>query len=146
MTEASPRRFPFAKIALALAAVLLLGAGMCGLSFVLPPPLGPNSHIEFDGGVLGGVSLIAMLLSAPLLLLTLVVWAIAAAIRGASAGANQTPETPPGPLGRGQAGQGQAGQGQAEQGQAGQGQAGEGQAGQGQAGQGQAGQDSDKLD
>jgi len=83
MTDPTPKRFPFAKVVIVMVVCFLVGLGLCGLDFVLGSN-GYGQHEEFSVGPLDGVSLIVMVLSAAGLVLSLLVWALAAMVGGIS--------------------------------------------------------------
>jgi hypothetical protein len=82
MDNPTPKRFPFAKIVVVMAACFLVGMGLCGLDYVLGAH-GYGKGGEFSVGPLDGVSLLVMILSAAGLVLSLIVWGFAAIIRSA---------------------------------------------------------------
>ena len=82
MTEPTPKRFPFAKIVIVMAVAFLVGLGLCGLDIALGSHGIGKTGEEFSVGPLDGVSLLVMALSAAGLVLSLIVWALAAIIGG----------------------------------------------------------------
>ncbi len=80
MSKPQARGFPFAKIVVILAAAFGIGVGLCGLDFFLAAKGIGKSTEEFGVGPLDSVSLLVMLLSLGGLILTLIAWAIAAAV------------------------------------------------------------------
>jgi len=82
MNEPQVNRFPFAKIVVIFAVAFLVGVGLCGLDYVLAANGIGKSTEEFGVGILDGPSLIIMVLSAACLILTLIVWMIAAVLSG----------------------------------------------------------------
>jgi hypothetical protein len=93
MTDPTPKRFPFAKVVIVMVVAFLVGLGLCGLDFVLGSHGYGQPHAEFSVGPLDGVSLIVMVLSAAGLVLSLLVWALAAIVGGiASSGKDKGAE------------------------------------------------------
>jgi hypothetical protein len=95
MTEPSRRGFPFAKTVTVLAITFGVGLGMCGLS-VIVGGLGAhhNNAMNTFGPVLvvlSVVGLIGMVVSGPLLVITVIVWVIAGAIGSRSGKEPQKP-------------------------------------------------------
>ncbi len=86
MSEPTVKRFPFAKIVAVMAVSFLVGVGLCGLDFALGANGIGKSGGEFSVGPLDGVSLVVMALSAVGLVLSLIVWMVAAIIRSAGSG------------------------------------------------------------
>lgn len=82
MTDPTPKRFPFAKIVIVMAVAFLVGLGLCGLDIALGANGIGKTGEEFSVGPLDGVSLVVMALSAAGLVLSLIVWALAAIIGG----------------------------------------------------------------
>jgi hypothetical protein len=80
MGEVPEKRFPFAKIVIGMAACFLVGLGLCGLDFALGANGIGKPGEEFSVGPLDGVSLVVMVLSGAGLVVSLVVWALAAAL------------------------------------------------------------------
>jgi hypothetical protein len=74
-------RSVFAKIVLVLSLAFLCGVGLCGLDYALAAHGVGKSTQEFGVGPLDGLSLAVMALSAIALLLTVVVWICAVAIK-----------------------------------------------------------------
>jgi len=75
-------RVPFAKIVVIFAVSFLAGVGLCGIDYLLAANgIGKNTE-EFGVGPLDAPSLIVMFLSAACLILTLIVWLIAAIVSG----------------------------------------------------------------
>jgi hypothetical protein len=81
MSPAGGKGFPFAKIVVVLAIAFGVGVGLCGLSFVAASA-GFKSHEEFGVDSIGiaNVSLVVMVLSAGVLVLALVAWAVAGTV------------------------------------------------------------------
>lgn len=87
--------FPFAKTVTVLASIFGIALGMCGLNYLLLFGLGAARGgsaklAQFVGpvaGVLGFIELAAMLITAPLLVITVIAWIISGAFasRGGSA-------------------------------------------------------------
>ena len=84
MSEQPVKRFPFAKIAAVMAVGFLVGVGLCGLDFALGAHGIGKTQEEFNVGPLDGVSMVVMAFSLLGLVLSLIVWAVAAVVRGAS--------------------------------------------------------------
>lgn len=82
MTDPTPKRFPFAKIVIVMAVAFLVGLGLCGLDTVLGAYGIGKTGEEFNVGPLDGISLLVMGLSAAGLVLSLIVWALAAIVGG----------------------------------------------------------------
>src|ERR1700733_13682684 len=68
----------FAKIATILAISLVIGIGLCGMDYFLAANGIGKSNEEFGIGPLDGVSMVVMILSAAGLVITLVLWFLAA--------------------------------------------------------------------
>ena len=79
MSGSGGKGFPFARVVVVLAVAFGVGAGLCGLSFVVAAH-GFKSNEEFGVDSLGiaGFSLIVMVLSAAALVVTAVAWGLAA--------------------------------------------------------------------
>lgn len=88
MTETNPKRFPFAKAVIVMAVCFLVGLGLCGLDYVLGAHGYGQPHEEFSVGPLDGISLVVMALSFAGLVLSLIVWAVAAVVTGIGSGIN----------------------------------------------------------
>ena len=88
-------RFPFAKIVVILAIAFLVGVGLCGIDYWLGSQGIGKSGEEFSVGPLDAPSLIIMFLSAACLILTLIVWMIAAIVSSTlSTSGEETQDTP----------------------------------------------------
>lgn len=87
MSGSGGKGFPFAKIVVVLAVAFGVGAGLCGLSFVVASH-GFKSNEEFGVDSLGiaGFSLIVMVLSGGALVLAAVGWVLAAIFGGIGKG------------------------------------------------------------
>ena len=86
MGEVPEKRFPFAKIVIVMAVCLLVGVGLCGLDFALGAHGIGKPKEEFSVGPLDGVSLVVMVLSGAGLVVSLIVWALAAIVGNAGSG------------------------------------------------------------
>jgi len=82
MDNPKAKRFPFAKIVVVMAVSFLVGVGLCGLDYALGAH-GYGRTGEFSVGPIDGLSLLVMILSLTGLVLSLVVWALAAIVRSA---------------------------------------------------------------
>ena len=81
VSEAPKSRWSFAKVVVVMAVSFLVGLGLCGLDFVLGANGIGKPHEEFGVGPLDGLSLVVMILSASGLVLSLILWALAASVR-----------------------------------------------------------------
>jgi hypothetical protein len=90
MDEVPQKRFPFAKIVIGMAVSFLVGVGLCGLDFALGANGIGKPKEEFSVGPLDAVSLVVMVLSGAGLVLSLIVWALAAIV--GSAGSRSGPQ------------------------------------------------------
>jgi len=81
MANQTRKRIPFAKIVIGMAVSFLIGVGFCGLDFALGASGIGKSHEEFSVGPLDGVSLVVMVLSAAGLIVSLLLWGLAALFR-----------------------------------------------------------------
>jgi len=82
MSNPTVKRFPFAKIVVVMAISFLVGVGLCGLDIALGAH-GYGKTGEFSVGPLDGISLVVMILSLAGLVLSLIVWLLAAIVRSA---------------------------------------------------------------
>jgi hypothetical protein len=96
MSGSGGKGFPFARVVVVLAVAFGVGAGLCGLSFVVAAH-GFKSNEEFGVDSLGiaGFSLIVMVLSGGALVLAAVGWVLAAIFGGTGKG-NAEPQALPG--------------------------------------------------
>jgi len=86
MTGSSRKGFPFAKIVTVLAIIFGVGLGLCGLSIVVAGlGAGHSGAVTALGGSALGmasiIGLIAMVVSGPLLVITVIVWVFAEVFR-----------------------------------------------------------------
>jgi hypothetical protein len=96
MTDEKQKGFPFAKVVIVMAVSFLVGLGLCGLDIALGANGIGKTGEEFNVGPLDGISLLVMALSAAGLMLSLVLWALAAIVGGiASSGSDTGAEKPP---------------------------------------------------
>lgn len=87
--EEKPKRSLFLSLLIIFALGLLLGIGLCGLSFVLP-----SSDQEFHTNWLSGLSLLLMVLSFLALIGTLVIRVIMAIFSSSSPQSSQSQRIP----------------------------------------------------
>ena len=80
LSEPTVHRISFAKVAVALAVLFLIGVGLCGLDIFLASKGIGKSTQEFGVGPLDGVSVVVMALSALGLVITVILWIIAAVV------------------------------------------------------------------
>jgi hypothetical protein len=85
MSDPTKKRFPFAKIVAVMAVSFLAGLGLCGLDIALGAH-GYGKTGEFSAGPLDGLSLVVMILSGFGLIISLILWALAAIIRSVGSG------------------------------------------------------------
>ena len=85
MSEQRGKRSWLAKMVIVMAISFLVGAGLCGLSIAVASS-GFQSNQEFGGDKfgIGTISILVMVFSLAGLVLSLIAWAIAAAIGSAS--------------------------------------------------------------
>ena len=80
MSEPQVHRISFAKVVTVQAVLFGIGLGLCGLDYLLAAKGIGKSTEEFGVGPLDGVSLVVMILSAFGLVITVIVWIIAAVV------------------------------------------------------------------
>jgi hypothetical protein len=80
MSERKASRISFAKVVTVFAVLFGIGVGLCGLDYLLAAKGIGKSTVEFGVGPLDGVSIVVMILSAFGLVITVIVWIVAAAV------------------------------------------------------------------